>query len=258
MVVKARGSLKLSFNLQELAIFTLSLPLFAFAFCIVYTFYYEFENSTYTHCEVYNFAPSISAAIGSFIPQKYIWQAAIAIHTGPRILFEYIYNQIFLERLTYLTSGTRRLIRIAFWLAIVEILCLLGLSTAPSQDEFEVHKLCFGAFIATFLGYMVTTLYLLNYCGFKPQNSSELNSLYLKKSILVANFFLVPFLFLFYYLHNEYCKPYIYSYFCMAEYAIVVLNMAYHFMAYLDFKCYLVTLPGDRQVTQYSSIKEEA
>ena len=111
--------------------------------------------------------------ICSFIPQKYIWQAAIAIHTGPRILFEYIYNQIFLERLTYLTSGTRRLIRIAFWLAIVEILCLLGLSIAPSQDEFEVHKLCFGAFIATFLGYMVTTLYLLNYCGFKPQNRYE-------------------------------------------------------------------------------------
>ena len=49
----------------------------------------DFEKSTYTHCEVSNFAPSISAAIGSFVPQKYIWQASIALHSAPRAAIQY-------------------------------------------------------------------------------------------------------------------------------------------------------------------------
>ena len=62
-------------------------------------FYINFQNATYTHCEVTNLAPSISAAIGSFVPQKYIWQACISLHSAPRFLFLYLYNQLFHERL---------------------------------------------------------------------------------------------------------------------------------------------------------------
>merc|ERR1712029_677415 len=143
MVVKGRSSYQLPLNLQQLAIATVSLPLVAFAFCVSFSFQYNFENSTYTHCEVYNFAPSISAAIGSFVPQKYIWQSAIALHTAPRFLFEVLYNQLFHQRLTYLTTATRRLVKVAFWLASIEIIALLGLSVVSSQEEFEVHKFCF-------------------------------------------------------------------------------------------------------------------
>ena len=58
------------------------------------------QNATYTHCEVTNLAPSISAAIGSFVPQKYVWQACVAIHSAPRLLFIYLYRCLFQERLT--------------------------------------------------------------------------------------------------------------------------------------------------------------
>ncbi len=47
------------------------------------------QNATYTHCEVSNFAPSISASI-SHKPQKHLWQYCIALHTAPRFLFSYL------------------------------------------------------------------------------------------------------------------------------------------------------------------------
>merc|ERR1712117_750521 len=78
---------------------TVSLMVFSFVFCILWTLKYN-QNSTYTHCEVDNFAPSISAAIGSFIPQKYVWQTCIAIHTAPRFLFVSCYNALYHQRLT--------------------------------------------------------------------------------------------------------------------------------------------------------------
>ena len=49
---------------------TVLMPLTAFVYCIVYSFFYHYEWTTQTHCNVWNFAPSISAAIGLFRPQK--------------------------------------------------------------------------------------------------------------------------------------------------------------------------------------------
>ena len=49
---------------------TVLMPLAAFIYCIVYSFFYHYEWTTQTHCNVWNFAPSISAAIGLFRPQK--------------------------------------------------------------------------------------------------------------------------------------------------------------------------------------------
>ena len=126
------------------------------------------------------------------------------------------------------------------------------------QEQFEVHKICFSVFVLTFFLYMCISFYLFSRCGFKPQTSSELTSLYLKKIILSANFLIISLMCLFYYRHNEYCEPYVYSFFCMCEYTIVLLNMVYHAMAYLDFHDVTLLVPSQSQISVYSALKEVA
>ncbi len=71
---------------------TLVMPLFAFVYCIVYSFFYHYEWTTQTHCNVWNFAPSISAAIGLFRPQKYVWKMLLSLHSAPRLLLALMYR----------------------------------------------------------------------------------------------------------------------------------------------------------------------
>lgn len=52
------------------AVATVSLPLFAFIFCVIYSLMFSFTLTTATHCNVLNLLPSLSAAIGTYSPQK--------------------------------------------------------------------------------------------------------------------------------------------------------------------------------------------
>ena len=54
----------------------------------------------------------------------------------------------------------------------------------------------------------------------------------------------------FYYWHNEYCTPYVYSFFCICEYVIVLSNMVFHATAYYDFSFINVVIPA-RSSTSY-------
>lgn len=61
---------------------TVSLPFFGLLFCVVWSVIYDFERATFTHCQVYNVLPSLSAAIGSFSPQKEVWQWAVGLQVN--------------------------------------------------------------------------------------------------------------------------------------------------------------------------------
>lgn len=240
MYTKARV-VALPLSIQKLAVATVSLPLFGFCFCIVWSFLYNYENSTYTHCEVDNFAPSISAAIGSFVPQKYVWQICVSLHIAPRFLYLYLYRNLFHTRLTG-TPITSRLIWLATLANLTELLALLGLTIVSSLEDFDIHKVCFTVFGATSFIYICITNYLFRFTDYAPQNRLEASSLYYKRSILYLYFTAGLFMSFFYYRHNEYCEPYVYSWFCMCEYTLVLSNMAYHMTAYYDLADVTLTL----------------
>ena len=130
--------------------------------------------------------------------------------------------------------------QIQFFLGIVENFSLLGLSIVPSIENFTFHKICFGGFVFTSLVNMLVTyhLMLISFQYSKPRNGEYeirklvMKSLEWKRSILKANLVAIPALIYFYWRHNTFCEPYIYSMFCFVEYSIVLMNIAYHFSGY--------------------------
>lgn len=110
-----------------------SLPFAAFAFCVTWSLIFFFERATSTHCSVPNYLPSISAAIGNYQPQRFVWQVAILLHALPRFLvaLQYVRHNKRIVR-----PAHRRLAYLAFLLNVVENVSLIGLSLWTSTDDY--------------------------------------------------------------------------------------------------------------------------
>ena len=128
-----------------------------------------------------------------------------------------------------------------FAIGFIEIMSLLGLSIIPSKENFVVHKTCFISFVLTSFINMCLTYYLMQDCYNQEYNNNPpiknsfqwtpmaIKSIEYKRTILKSNIFAIPALIYFYWRHNVYCEPYIYSIFCFLEYVIVFMNIGYHF-----------------------------
>ena len=181
---------------------------------IAYEFYKKisyFQASTKTHCEVDNFAPSISAAIGSFLPQKYIWQTCICLHISPRFAFLLLYKHFYQTRLNLNNSyTTRQLVQSAAVFNCIELFSLLGLTLVSSQEDFDIHKICFVAFGLSGLVYFIITWYIWTFCGLPLERNEEVRSLRIKTRALQIFLGCGLCMSYLYYRHNEYCEPYVY------------------------------------------------
>lgn len=189
----------------KFAVCVVCLPLCSFLFCVAWSLLFFFRRSTATHCDVQNFLPSISAAIGNYQPQRIVWQLAICIHFIPRL----IVAKMYLEYNNEIVRRSRRiLVRIACVLNVVENFALLGLSLWTSVDEYEMHKFCFITFIVASELYMLLS-YFLNANARKVTifTKTEERSIRNKRNLFLVNaicFAGAAFCFL---RHNTYCEP---------------------------------------------------
>lgn len=122
------------FKFRNFACFTVGLPFFAFIFCVYWSTVYNFRESTATHCQVDNYLPSVSAAIGSFSPQKDVWMFAILLHFYPRIRIAALYHG-YLQ--SVIDSRHSRALWYTWLLNFVEVICLLGLTLVSSTDFYR-------------------------------------------------------------------------------------------------------------------------
>lgn len=76
----------LYFSFRNFVLVTAGLPLLALFLCISLALTLHLDETTRTHCGVVNYLPSISAAVSSFPPERYIWRFFIALHSAPRIV----------------------------------------------------------------------------------------------------------------------------------------------------------------------------
>lgn len=103
---------------------------------------------------------------------------------------------------------------------------LVGLTLLTSHGQiFAIHETFVGLWIATNLIHMLTSSYL--------ERKLKLRGYFYKIRRLITFFslFAAFFMLYFFFRHNSHCEPFIYSYFCLFEYSVIVMNSIYHLIA---------------------------
>ncbi|CAL1538960.1 unnamed protein product [Lymnaea stagnalis] len=218
------------------------LPLFATFFCVVWSVFYDFEKSTATHCKVRNYLPSISAAIGGFTPQRYVWRVCIALHATPRFMIAVAYynfhTSVNVGKNNELYKGIAALTSLCH---IIEVGALVGLTYISSSENHDLHENLFILFMSSALIYMILTIFLFTWGRTQSgtiMSSEEIRSLWWKRMLFALNisiFFISVYI---YFRHNWYCEHGVYTAFAGCEYLVIVTNIGFHGTAIIDFSPY--------------------
>ncbi|XP_055531906.1 post-GPI attachment to proteins factor 2-like [Wyeomyia smithii] len=227
----ARSTFRIRFG--RLAVITVMFPVLGFLFCVVWSLLYNFDQANSTHCMVYNFLPSLSAAIGNYQPQRFVWQFSVLIHALPRYAIAFLYKDF---HVGLLRKRRKELAYVACFLNITELSSLVGLTMWTSVSNYEVHKFCFSTFVIVSMLYMVV-LIVINRATREGDmmTASERKSIKFKKRLFLANLLSILLAVYFFVRHNTYCEPGVYSLFALSEYVFVYSNIGFHMTAYWDF-----------------------
>lgn len=147
-----RSAVRLRFG--KLAVITVMFPVVGFLFCVVWSLLYNFEQANATHCLVYNFLPSLSAAIGNYQPQRFVWQFSVLVHAPPRYAIAFLYKNFHVGLLRKRSKG---LAKLACLLNITELSSLVGLTMWTSISNYggfnllEILESRFTSFFLVFI-----------------------------------------------------------------------------------------------------------
>ncbi|ESO93780.1 hypothetical protein LOTGIDRAFT_104682 [Lottia gigantea] len=229
--------------IPHLVIISSLLPIFATIFCIIWSILYNFQEANHTHCNVYNFFPSVSSTISHFAPQKYIWRICIALHCGPRFFIAISYYKFHTSR----NVGTHKtiykcLVVLNTVLHIMELIGLITLSYVSSTENYRIHESMFILFIISSILYMLLTCFLIGYGKTIELTKQEKKSLNLKVYLVLFKISMFLISLYFFYRHNNYCEPRVYSVFSVLEYVIIFTNILFHATLYCDIPSFCFTI----------------
>ncbi len=219
-------------SMRHFLCFAYFLPFLAFIICISLTIVKDNTKATSTHCNVTNFLPSISAIIGGFEPQRFIWRFSFALDSTPRYIIGYLQLQRLLNRHHVVYRARYRLIQIInSSIHFLELTFLLLLTYVSSNEIKRIHVYGFIGFMMCSLCHMLCTILIDYYWPrtkkfFLNEKDKNCRTKRFKWFIIHLVSFLISLYF--FYRHNHFCEPYIYSMFCSFEYLVVLTNIGYH------------------------------
>lgn len=228
---------------KTVALITVALPLFSFIFCIIWSLAFNFVESTSTHCQVFNLLPSISAAIGGFVPQKYVWRIGIGVHAAPRFLVAAMYRNYY-KKLLIDEPLWSILATLTSAIQMLENSCLIGLTYISSSENYPAHEKCFITFVISALTFMILSCSLPRIAARKSLTAQEFQSLQLKSLLALINVMASLSAVFFFIKHNKFCQPGLYTMFALSEYTVVLTNMGFHLTSCWDFQDLYLTIGG--------------
>jgi hypothetical protein len=185
-------------------------PIFGMLACLFVSVVFHFEDTTYTHCKVMNFLPSISAAIGNNQPEQFIWELAVAAHNIVTLVDSFV----FYHNLMLLYPSRYLLARLCCFFKGWSSFSLFVLTFVTSTENFEIHKLGFVMWVIA--GSISMVLMLVLY------NEKDVFVLRWMRSFVAGYFVFIILAALFYYLHNWHCIPLAYSFFGLSEFIVII------------------------------------
>ncbi|KAI5622378.1 post-GPI attachment to proteins factor 2 isoform X1, partial [Silurus asotus] len=222
---------------------TVFLPFAGLITCVVLSMICNYNEATYTHCQVDNYLPSISAAI-SLTPQRYIWRFCIGLHSAPRFLIATTYFNFYRGRFPK-QIVEQILNTFTLLCAVSENAGLLLLTYVCSTETYSLHKNGFITFLASSGLHMLCTCRLWYVISKYTLSTEEMTSYRSKVRLFLFNIIVALAAGYFFRRHNKYCEPGIYTIFAVCEYLVVLSNIAFHMTAYWDFgsRAVMVAMP---------------
>ncbi|KAK0414494.1 hypothetical protein QR680_011463 [Steinernema hermaphroditum] len=234
------------------------LPLSALFICIFLSITLHIDDSTRTHCGVDNWLPSVSAAVASFSPERYIWRVFIGLHGAPRLILALAFRNLLLSSpIRSPSTGIwfAILCQLACFLNLAENIFLLLLTSISSVEDHESHKICFIGFAICAISYMFLTTWLYNFSNRRQLSHMGEKSYQYKLLYCCSSVVSIIFACYFYYRHNTYCEPGVYTLFALSEYTVIISNILFHSTAYFDFEGRKFTLSaGGSVVGDYQTL----
>jgi len=210
-----------------------SLPLFSLTACVLLSIALHWDDVTATHCHVPNYLPSLSAAVGDKSPERYVWRIGIALHCFMRLVIPYMYY-IYYTNAPVSTGVTNYLAFTGCTLNFIENWCLILMTYVSSKDNYLAHELGFIGFISTSMIYMLISCVILQRFSLSQPDKYKRSHIW-KKRLLICYVSVFLLSMYFFWRHNAYCEPGVYSLFALCEYMIVILNISFHTTAVMDF-----------------------
>lgn len=223
------------------------LPLFGFFFSVFWSFFFNFEKTTWTHCEVKNYLPSISAAF-NYPPSSYVWRICISFHASMRLLNVFVYyhhNRRNISTNIQVSRCQSQLALLAALANFLEIICLVALTSISSSDNKNLHVISFSSFVFFFVVYSSVTCLL--HSGMQKESEGQIIAWKWKKVSWITNMTSLLLAAYFYQRHNKYCEQYMYTMFALCEYVFVLSNIAFHFALRYDFEDYHFCYEADNE-----------
>ncbi|KAI6188507.1 hypothetical protein M3Y98_00362300 [Aphelenchoides besseyi] len=143
---------------------------------------------------------------------------------------------------------------IACILNVLEVMFLLMLTSISSVDDYTLHKLSFVGFAICGVIYMFLSTWLFDYSGRRRTSALGERSFQYKLfccALSTGSLFTALY---FFYRHNTYCEPGIYTLFALCEYSVIIFNILFHSTLYYDFHSRNICLLSSASTFQYEAL----
>lgn len=138
-MVLSDGDELLSIPFKVVVTVVAGLPFSALVICVLLSILLHWDEATRTHCGVVNYFPSVSSAVASFSPERYIWRLLIGIHATPRLALAFAFRNLLITSPLRPFSGTKFFhlaCNIVCFLNVMENIFLLLLTSISSVEDY--------------------------------------------------------------------------------------------------------------------------